>query len=64
MDIFEVDALTGEKLSKLKSIKIYANSHYVTPKPTINQAITPIKEELTKHWNILYHNNQLVDAQR
>ncbi len=63
-NIFEVDALTGEKLSKLKSIKIYANSHYVTPKPTINQAIKSIKEELKKHLNILYQNNKLVEAQR
>ena len=53
-----------KKLSKLKSIKIYANSHYVTPKPTINQAIKSIKEELKKHLSILYQNNKLVEAQR
>ena len=63
-NIFEVDALTGEKLSKLKSIKIYANYHYVTHKPTINKAIKSIKEELKKHLNILYQNNKLVEAQR
>ena len=63
-NIFEVDALTGEKISKLESIKIYANSHYVTPRPTLNQAIKSIKEELKNHLKILYHNNKLVEAQR
>ena len=63
-NMFEVDALTGEKLTKLKTLKIYANSHYVTPRPTINQAIKSIKEELKNHLNILYENNKLVEAQR
>ena len=62
--MFEVDALTGEKLTKLKSLKIYANSHYVTPRPTINQAIKSIKKELKNHLNFLYENNKLVEAQR
>ena len=48
-NLFEVDALTGQKLSKLNSIKIYANSHYVTPRPTLNEAIKSIKEELKHH---------------
>ena len=63
-NMFEIDALTGEKLTKLKALKIYANSHYVTPRPTINQAIKSIKEELKNHLNILYENNKLVEAQR
>ena len=62
--MFEVDALTGEKLTKLKALKIYANSHYVTPRPTINQAIKSIKKELKNHLNFLYENNKLVEAQR
>ena len=62
--MFEVDALTGEKLTKLKTLKIYANSHYVTPRPTINQAIKSIKKELKHHLNFLYENNKLVEAQR
>ena len=62
--IFEVDALTGEKLGKLKNIKIYANSHYVTPRPTLNEAIKSIKEELKNHLEILYRDNKLVEAQR
>ncbi|MDB2583452.1 excinuclease ABC subunit UvrB [Alphaproteobacteria bacterium] len=63
-EIYEVDALTGEKLAKLKTVKIYANSHYVTPRPTLNEAIKSIKEELKVHLEILYKNNKLVEAQR
>ena len=63
-NLFEVDALTGQKLSKLRSIKIYANSHYVTPKPTLNEAIKSIKEELKHHLDFLYKSNKLVEAQR
>ena len=44
--ITEFDPLTGQKTGELKSVKIYANSHYVTPRPTLNQAIKSIKEEL------------------
>ena len=63
-ELFEIDALTGEKLTSLKSIKIYANSHYVTPRPTLNEAIKSIKEELKGHLEILYKSNKLVEAQR
>ncbi len=63
-NIFEVDALTGLKISKLSSIKIYANSHYVTPRPTLNEAIKSIKEELKHHLDFLYKSNKLVEAQR
>ena len=63
-ELFEIDALTGEKLTSLKSIKIYANSHYVTPRPTLNEAIKSIKEELKSHLEFLYKSNKLVEAQR
>ena len=63
-ELFEIDALTGEKLTSLKSIKIYANSHYVTPRPTLNEAIKFIKEELKSHLEILFKSNKLVEAQR
>ena len=63
-NLFEVDALTGQKLSKLSSIKIYANSHYVTPRPTLNEAIKSIKKELKHHLDFLYKSNKLVEAQR
>jgi excinuclease ABC subunit B len=46
--ISEFDPLTGQKTGDLKSVKIYANSHYVTPRPTLNQATKHIREEL-KH---------------
>ena len=63
-DIFEIDALTGKKLNKLDSLKLYANSHYVTPKPTLNQAIKQIKEELKIRLNQFYNENKLLEAQR
>ena len=63
-ELFEIDALTGEKLTSLKSVKIYANSHYVTPRPTLNEAIKSIKEELKLHLEFLYKSNKLVEAQR
>ena len=63
-ELFEIDALTGEKLKSLRSIKIYANSHYVTPRPTLNEAIKSIKAELKLHLEFLYKNNKLVEAQR
>ena len=44
--IHEIDPLTGEKTAVLDSVKIYANSHYVTPGPTMQQAIEQIKADL------------------
>src|SRR5690606_25708893 len=43
--ITEFDPLTGGKTGDLQSVKIYANSHYVTPRPTLNGAIKAIREE-------------------
>ena len=63
-EIYEIDALTGKKLNKLDQIKLYANSHYVTPKPTLNQAIKQIKEELKIRLNHFYNENKLLEAQR
>ena len=63
-EIYEIDALTGKKLNKLDQIKLYANSHYVTPKPTLNQAIKQIKEELKFRLNQFYNENKLLEAQR
>ncbi len=60
----EFDPLTGEKTKKMKYIKIYANSHYVTPRPTLNQAIKKIKIDLIKRLEELNKNNQLLEAQR
>ena len=44
--IHEIDPLTGEKTAALHSVKVYANSHYVTPRPTLLQAIEQIKRDL------------------
>ena len=44
--IAEFDPLTGEKTQDLELVKVYANSHYVTPKPTLHQAIKGMQQEL------------------
>ena len=62
--IIEVDPLTGQKTSILESIKVYANSHYVTPGPTLQQAIEGIKKELTTRLEELRQEEKLLEAQR
>ncbi|WP_027168103.1 excinuclease ABC subunit UvrB [Mesorhizobium sp. WSM3224] len=62
--ITEFDPLTGQKTGELKSVKIYANSHYVTPRPTLNQAIKSIKEELKHRLQELEMAGRLLEAQR
>ncbi len=44
--ITEFDPLTGKKINDLKFVKVYANSHYVKPRPTLQQAVKGIKTEL------------------
>jgi excinuclease ABC subunit B len=62
--ITEFDPLTGKKTADLKGIKIYANSHYVTPRPTLRQAINGIKDELKLRLDWLVANGKLLEAQR
>jgi len=62
--ITEFDPLTGQKTDDLALVKIYANSHYVTPKPTLQQAIKSIKTELKQRLNELYDTGKLLEAQR
>jgi excinuclease ABC subunit B len=62
--ITEFDPLTGKKTNDLKGIKIYANSHYVTPRPTLNQAINQIRDELKERLDWLVANGKLLEAQR
>jgi excinuclease ABC subunit B len=62
--IAEFDPLTGQKTSDLKSVKIYANSHYVTPKPTLQQAVRSIREELKWRLAELEKAGRLLEAQR
>ena len=62
--ITEFDPLTGHKTGDLKSVKIYANSHYVTPRPTLNGAIKSIKDELKVRLAELEKGGRLLEAQR
>jgi excinuclease ABC subunit B len=63
-NIEEFDPLTGHKQDDLEFIKIYANSHYVTPRPTLVQAIKSIKSELKQRLDQLNNQGRLLEAQR
>src|SRR5690349_3635323 len=62
--IHEFDPLTGEKTAALELIKFYANSHYVTPRPTLLQAIEQIRRDLKIRLDELHHMGRLLEAQR
>ncbi len=62
--ITEFDPLTGEKTDTMDRIRVYANSHYVTPKPTMQQAIIGIKKELRIRLDQLVGEGKLLEAQR
>ncbi len=62
--IVEFDPLTGKKISDLPQIKIYANSHYVTPGPTLTQATHAIRHELDERLKELVIEGKLLEAQR
>ena len=62
--IDEFDPLTGEKTESLRKVRIYANSHYVTPRPTLNQAVKGIKAELKIRLDQLIAEGKLLEAQR
>ncbi len=62
--ITEFDPLTGEKTDVFERIRVYANSHYVTPKPTMKQAIINIKQELKLRLDQLVNDGKLLEAQR
>ncbi len=62
--IEEFDPLTGQKTDELKFVKVYANSHYVTPRPTLLQAIAGIKQELRWRLGQLNSAGRLLEAQR
>ncbi|MHA3841124.1 excinuclease ABC subunit UvrB [Sphingomonas aestuarii] len=63
-DIVEFDPLTGKKVASLASVRIYANSHYVTPGPTLKQATHAIKHELDERLKELIAEGKLLEAQR
>ena len=62
--IYEIDPLTGNKITNLDTCVIYASSHYVTPKPTLMQAGDNIKDELATRLKNLRDNNYIVEAHR
>ena len=62
--IHEFDPLTGQKTDELEFVKVYANSHYVTPRPTLLQAIAGIKFELKQRLDQLNAAGRLLEAQR
>lgn len=63
-NIQEFDPLTGQSTSSLEQVRVFANSHYVTPKPTLTQAIQEIKVELKQQLSVLYEKGKLLEAQR
>jgi excinuclease ABC subunit B len=60
----EFDPLTGAKTDEFSMVKVYANSHYVTPKPTLKQALRGIEEELKARLDELHCAGRLLEAQR
>ncbi len=63
-EITEFDPLTGEKFVKMTGVRVYANSHYITPGPTMQNAIQSIKSELKKQLEYFRANGKLLEAQR
>ena len=63
-EIWEFDPLTGEKTAQLPKITIFANSHYVTPRPTLQQAVKSIGNELTVRLDDFNETGKLLEAQR
>ena len=63
-EIWEFDPLTGEKTNSLEKITIFANSHYVTPRPTLQQAVKLIASELQQRLVEFNVANKLLEAQR
>lgn len=64
ISITEFDSLTGKKILNMNNITIYANSHYVTPRPTIDSAIKQIKIDLKERLAYFYEHKKLVEEQR
>jgi excinuclease ABC subunit B len=62
--IHEFDPLTGEKTTEMDAVTVYANSHYVTPRPTLTQAIVDIRKELKERLDELVAEGKLLEAER
>ncbi len=63
-EIVEFDPLTGKKSATLDSVRVYANSHYVTPGPTLKQASEAIRHELAERLKELEAEGKLIEHQR
>ncbi|WP_414899801.1 excinuclease ABC subunit UvrB [Sphingomonas flavalba] len=63
-EIVEFDPLTGKKVASLDYVRVYANSHYVTPGPTLKQAMEAIRLELAERLKELQREGKLLEAQR
>jgi excinuclease ABC subunit B len=63
-EITEFDPLTGKKVANLDYVRVYANSHYVTPGPTLKQAMSAIKMELDERLKEMVMEGKLLEAQR
>ncbi len=62
--ITEFDPLTGQSFGEMEGVRVYANSHYVTPGPTMQQAISSIKKELKERLAEFESQGKLLEAQR
>jgi excinuclease ABC subunit B len=62
--ISEIDPITGKKIQELDKIVIYGNSHFIAPRPSVENAIKSIKAELKIRLDYLYNNNKILEAQR
>lgn len=63
-ELYEFDSLTGKKLQNLDEITVFANTHHITPRPTLLQAVELIKKEVQVRIKEFEHANKLVEAQR
>ncbi|WP_257548938.1 excinuclease ABC subunit UvrB [Sphingopyxis sp. DBS4] len=63
-EITEFDPLTGKKIANLNYVRVFANSHYVTPGPTLKQASEAIRHELAERLKELEAEGRLLEAQR
>ncbi len=63
-EIVEFDPLTGKKAASMNSVRVYANSHYVTPGPTMKQATEAIRHELAERLKELEAEGKLLEHQR
>ena len=62
--LYEIDPLTGKKISNLDKIRVYANSHYITAKPTLKTAINQIREDLAQRLKEFESQKKFLEAQR